>query len=140
MRKSLLLACVIVVLFGSLTACNDDKNDDKPVVHGVLFYSPSCGHCHKVMTEDLPPLSRKYGRQLVILEVDTATEQGQALFYAALDYFEIDSAGVPLMAVGDVVLRGSVEIPEQLPGMIEAGLASGGIDWPAIPGFVPPGD
>jgi protein-disulfide isomerase len=140
MRKSLLLACMIIVLLGSLTACNDDKNDDRSAVHAILFYSPSCPHCHQVMDEDLPPLSRKYGRQLVVLEVDTSTEQGQALFHAALAHYQIDSSGVPLMAVGDVVLRGSVEIPEQLPVVIEAGLASGGIDWPAIPGFVPPGD
>jgi hypothetical protein len=35
------------------------------------------------------------------------------------------------------VLVGSVEIPDQFPGIVREGLASG-IDWPAIPGFVPP--
>jgi uncharacterized membrane protein len=30
---------------------------------------------------------------------------------------------------------GSRDIPEQFPGIIEAGLAQGGIDWPAIPGL-----
>lgn len=135
MRKSMLFALLTVVLVGLLTSCGGDK----PVVHAVLFYSPSCPHCHKVMTEDLPPLARKHGRQLQILEVDTSTEEGQLLFHAALAHFGIDSAGVPMMVVGDVVLRGSVEIPEQLPGLIENGLASDGVDWPAIPGFVPPG-
>jgi hypothetical protein len=135
MRKSMLFALLIVAVVGLLTSCGEDK----PVVHAVLFYSPSCGHCHKVMTEDLPPLARKHGRQLQILEVDTSTEEGQLLFHAALAHYGIDSAGVPLMLVGDVVLRGSVEIPEQLPGLIENGLASDGIGWPAIPGFVPPG-
>ena len=28
--------------------------DDGSVVQAVLFYSPSCGHCHKVIQEDLP--------------------------------------------------------------------------------------
>jgi hypothetical protein len=135
MRKSMLFALLTVVLVALLTSCEGDK----PVVHALLFYSPSCGHCHKVMTEDLPPLARKHGRQLQILEVDTSTEEGQLLFYASLAHFGIDSAGVPLMIVGDVVLRGSAEIPERLPGLIEDGLASDGIDWPAIPGFVPPG-
>ena len=134
MRRSMLFALLIVVLVGLLTSCGGDK----PVVYAVLFYSPACGHCHKVMSEDLPPLARKHGKQLQILEVDTSTEEGQLLFHAALAHFGIDSAGVPLMVVGDVVLRGSVDIPEQLPGLIEEGLASDGIDWPAIPGFVPP--
>jgi hypothetical protein len=131
----MLCALLIVVLVGLLTSCG---GGDKPVVHAVLFYSPSCGHCHKVMSEDLPPLARKHGKQLQVLEVDTSTEQGQLLFHATLAHFGVDSAGVPLMVVGDVVLRGSVEIPEQLPGLIEEGLASDGIDWPAIPGFAPP--
>jgi hypothetical protein len=135
MRKSMLSALLIAILVSLLTSCGGDK----PVVHAVLFYSPSCGHCHKVMSEDLPPLERKHGRQLQILEVDTSTEQGQLLFHAALAHFGIDGAGVPMMIVGDVVLRGSVDIPEQLPGLIEEGLASDGIDWPAIPGFAAPG-
>ena len=134
MKRYLLYICLVLVLVIGMTSCADDK----PTVHAILFYSPSCGHCHKVMTEDLPPLSRQYGKQLRVLEVDTTTPEGQALFYAALSHFEIDSAGVPLMIVGDVVLRGSVDIPGQLPGLIEDGLGSGGVDWPAIPGFVPP--
>jgi uncharacterized membrane protein len=37
--------------------------------------------------------------------------------------------------VGDVVLIGSVEIPEKLPSLIESYLARGGVDWPDIPGL-----
>ena len=37
--------------------------------------------------------------------------------------------------LGQTVLTGSVDIPVQLPGLIEAGLAAGGVDWPAIPGL-----
>jgi thiol-disulfide isomerase/thioredoxin len=137
MKKLSILICVTLLL---ATACVCDG--DKPMVHAILFYSPSCPHCHKVMSEDLPPLSRQYGRQLQILEVDTSTPQGQALFYAALVHFQIDvqTVGVPLMIVGDTVLRGDQEIPQELPGLIEEGLASGGIDWPAIPGFAAPTD
>ena len=43
--------------------------------------------------------------------------------------------GVPALIIGDTVLIGVQEIPNQLPGIIEAGLASGGLDWPDIPGF-----
>lgn len=136
MRKVLSLACVIVVLLGLLTSCCDGGQDG-PVVRAILFYSPTCPHCHQVMNEDLPPLERKYGKQLQILEVDTSTPEGEELFYATLAHFQIDSAGVPLMVVGDIVLRGSAEIPQYLPTMIEYGLEQGGVDWPPIPGFDP---
>lgn len=136
MRRLLLRVCVSVVLLGLMTSCCGGGQDG-PVVYAVLFYSPTCPHCHQVMEEDLPPLERKYGKQLQILEVDTSTPEGRELFYAALAHFQIDSAGVPLMVIGDIVLRGSAEIPQYLPTIIEYGLEQGGVDWPAIPGFDP---
>jgi len=35
-----------------------------PVVHAVLFYSPTCPHCHLVINDTLLPLLEKYGDQL----------------------------------------------------------------------------
>ena len=43
------------------------------VVRAVLFFSPTCPHCHTVMTEDLPPLAALYGEQLQILGHDRVT-------------------------------------------------------------------
>jgi uncharacterized membrane protein len=40
-----------------------------------------------------------------------------------------------MLFVGDVILVGSGEIPETFPGIIDQGLAQGGINWPAIPGL-----
>jgi thiol-disulfide isomerase/thioredoxin len=136
MRRSLSLVWVILVLLGSLVSCCDSGGDGA-VVHAILFYSPTCPHCHQVIDQDLPPLEKKYGEQLQILKVDASTAKGRELFYATLAHFQIDSAGVPLMVVGDVVLRGSREIPQYLPTMIKHGLDQGGVDWPAIPGFDP---
>jgi uncharacterized membrane protein len=42
---------------------------------------------------------------------------------------------VPTLIVGDVVLVGSLEIPELFPGIIEEGLRGGGIPMPEIPGL-----
>jgi uncharacterized membrane protein/thiol-disulfide isomerase/thioredoxin len=108
-----------------------------PVVRAVLFYSPSCPHCHKVITEDLPPLFEKYGDQLQIVGVDTTTASGQALFIAAIQQHNIppENQVVPMLFVGDQILLGSLEIPEQLPRLIEQYLAQGGMDWPDIPGL-----
>jgi len=110
-------------------------HSQSPVVHAVLFYSPSCPHCHTVMTEDLPPLQRTYGENLDILQVDTSTVEGATLYQAAVEIFNIpaERQGVPALIVGDTVLVGSLEIPGQFPGIIEKGLAGGGIDWPKLP-------
>ncbi len=106
-------------------------------VRAVLFYSPSCPHCHQVMTEDLPPLQGKYGTQLQILTVDIDDPDGTSLYNAAVEHFQIpdERIGVPTLIVGDVVLVGSAEIPEQLPSLVDRMLASGGSDWPSIPGL-----
>ncbi|NTU64598.1 MAG: vitamin K epoxide reductase, partial [Chloroflexi bacterium] len=91
------------------------------VVRAVVFYSPSCPHCHQVITEDLPPLFEKYGDQLQIAGIDTTSAGGQALYEAAIQRFNIppERMGVPTLIVGDVVLVGSLEIPQQFPGLIK---------------------
>lgn len=129
-----LLLCVwlLIGLFASPVAA------DTPVAHAVMFYSPSCGHCHYVISEVLPPLMEKHGEQFEIVGVNTADPGGQAMYQAAIAQFNIPQErwGVPTLIIGDVVLVGSGEIPQQLPGLIEDYLAEGGIDWPAVPGLV----
>lgn len=107
------------------------------VVRAVLFYSPSCPHCHQVITVDLPPLFEKYGEQLEMVGVDTSTAGGAALFAAAIQRFDIppERQAVPMLIVDDVILLGSLDIPEQFPILIEHYLAIGGVDWPDIPGL-----
>jgi uncharacterized membrane protein/thiol-disulfide isomerase/thioredoxin len=108
-----------------------------PVVRAVLFYSPTCPHCHQVMTVDLPPLLKQYGDRLNIVGINVTEAAGLELYTAAQTRFNIgpDRYGVPTLIVGEVVLVGSLEIPEQLPGLIEQYLAQGGVDWPDIPGL-----
>jgi uncharacterized membrane protein/thiol-disulfide isomerase/thioredoxin len=108
-----------------------------PAVRAVLFYSPTCPHCHKVITEDLPPLFEKYGDQLQIVGVDITTTGGETLFFAAIQQYSIppENQAVPTLIIGKQILLGSVEIPEKLPTLIEQYLAQGGVDWPDIPGL-----
>jgi uncharacterized membrane protein/thiol-disulfide isomerase/thioredoxin len=105
------------------------------VVHAVLFYSPACGHCQMVINNTLLPLFEQYGDQLSMIGIDVTQSSGQTLFSAALQYFGLESSGVPFLVIGDTYLVGSINIPQQFPGMIEEYLAQGGIDWPAIPGL-----
>ena len=127
----LLLGCCVLPIQKVAAA----PPSSEAVVHAVLFYSPSCGHCHYVITEVLPPLFEEYGDQLQILGIDVSQPDGHVVFAAVLSKFGIESGGVPFLVIGDAYLVGSVDIPEQLPGLIEQHLEQGGLDWPDIPGL-----
>jgi uncharacterized membrane protein/thiol-disulfide isomerase/thioredoxin len=106
-----------------------------PVVYIVYFYTPTCPNCKIVSEETLPPLRERYGDQLRFLEIDISRPDGNAIFQAAVDRFNIpgERKGVPLMIVGETVMVGSNEIPAQLPDLIESQLAAGGVDLPDLP-------
>ncbi len=110
----------------------------QPMVYAVLFFSPSCGHCHYVITQFLPPLQDEYGEQLQVLYIDVSQPGGSTLFYAACDTLDVpgDHCGyVPTLVIGTTVLVGSQAIPEQMPALVRDGLAAGGVDIPPIPGL-----
>jgi len=124
-----LFAAVVLSLFAAVPLPGQEA-----VVRAVLFYSPTCPHCHEVINRHLPPLRDRFGEAFTVVGVDVTTRGGQAMYQATVDHFAIPESrlGVPTLVVGPHVLVGSLEIPQQLPGIIERGLASGGIDWPPI--------
>lgn len=124
-----LVTAIAILMWGSRTVSYAQNGR----VSAVLFYSPTCPHCHIVLEQVLPPLLEKYGEQLEIYLVNISEAEGQQLYRAAIDLFQIpdERRGVPTLIVGDKVLVGSGEIPEQFPGLIEAGLKAGGIPLPA---------
>jgi thiol-disulfide isomerase/thioredoxin len=95
------LLLFIFFLSGWLSPVN--QGSDEEVVRAVLFYSPSCGHCHYVIQEVLPPLFEKYGDQLQIFSVDVSQPGAYELFEAALEPWLRDS-GVPALFVGDQMM------------------------------------
>lgn len=137
MTRPLIALLIMGSILGVLTTTSVAQTPDQPVVHAVLFYSPTCPHCHRVINDTLIPLTEKYGDRLQIAGVDITQPSGQVLYQAATERFSIppELQGVPLLIVGDVVLVGSVDIPQQFPAIVEQGLAAGGIDWPDIPGW-----
>jgi uncharacterized membrane protein len=138
MRKSpwyfIILLIIAWLAIPSITVA---QSADEPVVQAVLFYSPTCPHCHYVITEVLIPMVDDYGHQLQILGIDTSQPEGGLLYQAAIERYQIPTQrrGVPTLIVNDIVLVGSGEIPDQFPSLVEEGLASGGISWPDIPGL-----
>jgi uncharacterized membrane protein len=132
MRKLSLLVLLFWLLAPLSVAAQEQE---APVVHAVLFYSPTCPHCHTVIENVLLPMVATYQEQLQILAVDASTQAGSELYHAAINHYRIpdNRLGVPTLIVANTVLVGSFEIPEQFPGIVETGLGAGGIDWPPIP-------
>lgn len=137
MKSLLLLLTVLLCSMAVLAPAAAAQQDDQPVVRAVLFYSPTCPHCHTVINETLLPMMEQYGERLEIIGIDITQPRGQALYNATTEQFNVpdEMQGVPRLIVGDRFLVGSLQIPQEFPGIVEAGLASGGIDWPAIPGL-----
>jgi uncharacterized membrane protein/thiol-disulfide isomerase/thioredoxin len=127
-----------VWVLGSLLAQPVSGQSPDPVVHAVLFYSPTCPHCHQVINETLIPLQNQYGKRLVILGMDTSQQWASNLYWEAIRHYEVpeDDWAVPFLIVGEEVLVGGLEIPTRFPTIIEDGLAAGGIDLPDFPALV----
>jgi uncharacterized membrane protein len=108
-----------------------------PIVRAILFWMEGCSHCHEVLDNVLPPLQTRYGSQLEIRLVEVATLEEVDRFYEIAAGFGIprERVGVPLLVIGEDALAGGVQIPAELPALIEAHLSQGGTDWPAIPGL-----
>jgi uncharacterized membrane protein len=129
---------VILVLVLVLINVTTVEGQGENTVYAVLFYSPTCPHCHKVITEDLPPLQEQYGDQLKVIMINVHEPDGPELVFAACNALAVPEnicGSVPMMVVGDVVMIGSQDIPVQLPNLIREGLKNGGIGLPLIPGL-----
>jgi len=131
--SSLAWLCISLVLVLSGTRPALAQTD--AIVRAVFFYSPTCGHCHTVMTEVFPPLREQYGDRLYIAEFDISEAEGYALYQTAQATYNPSLKGVPLLIIDNHAMVGSREIPDEFPGYIEQYLAEGGVDWPALPGL-----
>jgi uncharacterized membrane protein len=138
MRKLLSLFVVLLILDClAIPLATAAQSPDEPVVQAILFRSPTCPACHQVVDELLSPMAGDYGNQLQIVGIDTSQSAGLKLYRATVERYQIprERQGVPTLVIGDVVLVGGREIPEQFPTLVEDGLAAGGIGWPDIPGL-----
>jgi len=107
---------------------------NQPVVRAVMFWIDTCGHCSFVREEVLPPLRNQYGEQLEILLIELKSVKDMDRLYQTAAAFGMakEDVGVPFLIIGDRVLKGSAQIPAELPGLIEQYLAAGGVDYPNI--------
>ncbi len=143
-----LLILFILVLLGA-TAVAPTRAQEKPTVHAIMFWMEGCGHCTWVKENVLPPLAEKHGDQwqLELIELRSAEDFDHLFALGTSIGVPRETIGVPFLLIGDAVLIGSDQIPDELPGLIEQHLAAGGVGWPTYPalaallpeGVIPPG-
>lgn len=135
MRKTLTALVALSLAVSIFQPGLAQSPEQGPVVRGVLFWMDGCPHCHIVIDEVLPPLQAKYRDQLKILHFEITSMEEVDLLYQVAASFGIpkEEVGVPFLVLGDHVLKGSDQIPRELPGLIENYLAGGGVDYPDLP-------
>jgi uncharacterized membrane protein len=162
MRNIFRLVVGSLLLLASVAAPSRQLQAQSGAVRVVLFFSPTCPHCHEVIQDHLPiffdiyggeprvwtdqsvpdgerSLYLMYNEQLEILLIDVTRPLGGRLFVADLEKHGIppQRGSVPRMVFGDAVLLGSSEIPSRFHGLMRQAQADGGLDWPAISGLAP---
>jgi uncharacterized membrane protein len=136
MNRLLIYSLLLPVWVSLLPRFSAQTPPPQAVARAVLFYSPTCGHCQLVINQTLIPMLDQYGSQLSIVGIDVTTSSGGALFGAALQYFNLETSGVPFLVIDHTYLTGSLDIPQKFPPLVEQYLAQGGVDWPDIPGLL----
>lgn len=130
MRKAVVFILVLFVLgFPRWTL---ETGAQEPVVHILLFHSPTCPHCEDIISNFLPGIQEKYGDQLEVKLLDISDPYNYGLFLALAEEAKIppEKRGVPAMFVGQTIMVGSLSIKENLEKVINGYLAEGGADYP----------
>lgn len=160
MKRIIRISTGLSLILAHLMATSGQLRAQTPKVHVVLFFSPTCPHCHEVIQNHLPIFFDIYGGtpqmwtdpsepdtdrslylifndELEILLVDATGSAGGRLFVADLESHGIppEQGSVPRMVFGEDVLIGDVQIPSRFHPLMREALAQGGLDWPAIPGL-----
>lgn len=134
MLKKFKILVVMLLLCMVIMPMPAQAQNEEPVVYGVFFYSPRCGHCHEVLTNHWPQIENEFGDQLKVIFIDVSSPAGSNVMTTATDALNIDSNGVPMLIIGNHVLIGSLQIPEETAAIIRDGLSQGGIGIPDFPG------
>jgi len=159
-RVFFLLLLIVASVATAIPSFAQTTGDEDPVVRAVLFFSPTCPHCEAVINEHLPGIFDEYGGKpelffddtlpaeevafyemtngtLDLLLVDVTIDAGANLYLDDIDRLPTadEQRGVPRLTVEDRFFVGDVDIPAELPVIIEDGIAAGGVPWPAIPGI-----
>ncbi len=133
MRQAIIGFLVMVIGLSTTTPL---IAEDEAVVFALFFYSPTCSHCHTVFNWfEESGILEEFGDQLILVPFDVTTPEGVTVFQVTRQAMNIESNGVPMMIIGDTILYGSKQIPDEMHRVVREGLENGGIDLPPIPGL-----
>jgi cytochrome c biogenesis protein CcdA len=112
---------------------------DPSQVHGLYFYSVNCPHCFLILNDLLLPMENELGTKLHIRLIEIDYAENYELLIRAEDHFSIkpEERAIPTLIIDGQVLIGEDAIQNNLRGIVEQGILSGGIPWPDIPDFDP---
>lgn len=133
-RRLLGLICGVALL-GVIPFASAQTGQEAARVVAVLFYTPTCPYCHIVIEDHLPRIQAQFGDQLEVLMVNVHVQAGSVIYHQACAALDAGGRcqGVPLMAIGDRLLMGAQEIPNQMPAIVAGLLTRGGVSLPAFP-------
>jgi uncharacterized membrane protein len=105
------------------------RQSSEPVVQVILFWEQECPKCEQLLEGFLPAFQLAHGEQFSIemIEVVSVDDINRLFQIGAAYGLSKNQVGVPLMIVGDYALVGATQIPAELPALVEAYLASGGV-------------
>jgi len=128
--RMLVLILILLALALLVPRVQSVLAQDEAVAHVILFHSPTCPHCRYVVNEVLPVLQEQFGDQLEIQYYNLQELDGALAIQALRERWPEMPSSIPQAYISDYVLVGSIQIPDELPGIIEGCLAVGGCDWP----------
>jgi cytochrome c biogenesis protein CcdA len=117
-KKIFLIIGILLFSFLSIkdTSWSISYPEEKPVV--ILFYSPHCKACIKLKSEFLPLIKEKYKNKVEWKELSIIdNEKNLALLYSVAARFN-RKAAVPSILIGDIYLKGTKEIEDNLERII----------------------
>jgi len=116
------------------------------VARFYYFYGETCPRCHEVAQNYLPKVYEKYGAHVEHQDIEVWNNPDQYKILLGLEARlrvpEASRGNVPVLIIGDHVLIGSKQIPDELEGLIDGYLAAGGVDYTSPDGATgtpPPG-
>jgi uncharacterized membrane protein/glutaredoxin len=112
------------VTFLWLTIPTTAQTEQAPVIRVLIFYSPNCPHCFDVFNKIIDPIRPQYKGEVEFITVDVTGRSGRDQYRSIIDQFKVspDRQAIPMIVVGEHALVGDLEISQELPRLIEAGL------------------
>ncbi len=128
-RRLLYLLLSLTIL--SLLCMPVATSANQPVARFFVFQAQDCLHCRAVEEDVLSPLKQEYGEQIEIRSFDLGALENYEVMIRLEREYGLSASAIPQIFIADRVLVGEDQIRDQLPGLIEACLTTGGCDFPS---------